>query len=181
MLMSRAASVLLVGALAYTAVTMGSNGTFDGVAENVKDYIGNIIDDTKQKGDETGIIPVSGTDIKSVSENNTDNKKSEEDEEEKDTQSSRNEDEKNENDKSDEKAENIDKKEQDDEKTSGEEETISTITPATTSFYTVKEGDTLYKICQSLYGNTDNMNVIMEMNKLEDADAIMEGENLIVP
>ena len=181
MLMSRAASVLLVGALAYTAVTMGGNGTFDGVAENVKDYIGNIIDDTKQKGDETGIIPVSGTEIKSVSENNTDNKKSEEDGEKEDTQSFGKNDEENKNNNLDKKTENIDKDEQDDEKTSGEEETISTITPATTSFYTVKEGDTLYKICQSLYGNTDNMKVIMEMNQLEDADAIMEGENLIVP
>ena len=54
----------------------------------------------------------------------------------------------------------------------------------TYKYYTsieVQKGDTLYKICRKLYGSTDNVKVIMELNNLSSADNITYGKTLIIP
>jgi LysM repeat protein len=66
-----------------------------------------------------------------------------------------------------------------------EEQTTETQLPAITAenpkYYTVQQGDTLYGICKTLYGNIDNIEVIMSMNQLDSADDIPYGKTLIVP
>lgn len=62
-----------------------------------------------------------------------------------------------------------------------EQTSAASIVPATTQYYTVEQGDTLYKICMDLYGNTNNIEVIMQLNNLESADSIYSGKTLIVP
>lgn len=47
--------------------------------------------------------------------------------------------------------------------------------------YTVKAGDTLSSICVGLYGSHDQMSAICDLNGLEDANLISEGQELIVP
>ena len=55
------------------------------------------------------------------------------------------------------------------------------VSPAVTQYYEVQQGDTLYGICQKLYGNTNNIQIIMDLNNLESADSITYGKKLIVP
>lgn len=57
----------------------------------------------------------------------------------------------------------------------------ASILPAATQYYEVQKGDTLYGICKKLYGNTNNLEVIMKLNNLESADSITYGKTLIVP
>lgn len=57
----------------------------------------------------------------------------------------------------------------------------ASILPENTKRYEIKKGDTLYGICRNLYGNTDNIEVIMELNHLDSADSITYGKTLIVP
>ena len=60
-------------------------------------------------------------------------------------------------------------------------EETAAIVPAATQYYEVQKGDTLYGICKKLYGNTNNIKVIMELNNLDSADSITYGKTLIVP
>ncbi len=55
------------------------------------------------------------------------------------------------------------------------------VLPATTQFYTVEPGDTLYGICMDLYGNANNIDVIIELNDLTSPDNIFSGKTLVVP
>ena len=55
------------------------------------------------------------------------------------------------------------------------------VLPANTRYNEVQKGDTLYKICRKLYGSTDNVKVIMELNNLSSADNITYGKTLIIP
>ncbi len=50
-------------------------------------------------------------------------------------------------------------------------------------FYTVKAGDTLSGISQTVYGDASKYNAIFEANTpmLEDADKIYSGQVLIIP
>ena len=64
--------------------------------------------------------------------------------------------------------------------TEAETETAGVL-PANTRYYEVQKGDTLYKICRKLYGSTDNVKVIMELNNLSSADNITYGKTLIIP
>lgn len=57
----------------------------------------------------------------------------------------------------------------------------ASILPATTQYYTVEKGDTLYGICKKLYGNSNNVEMIMKLNDLDSADSIYYGKTLIVP
>lgn len=63
---------------------------------------------------------------------------------------------------------------------STQEETAAVL-PATTKHYEVQKGDTLYGICKKLYGNVDNMEIIMKLNNLDSADSITYGKTLIIP
>lgn len=47
--------------------------------------------------------------------------------------------------------------------------------------YTVRAGETLSSICVGLYGSHDQMPAICDLNGLEDANMISEGQQLIVP
>ncbi len=53
----------------------------------------------------------------------------------------------------------------------------------TTTFYTVKSGDSLSKISQEVYGNPNSYTIIFEANKpmLSDPDKIYPGQVLYVP
>lgn len=62
-----------------------------------------------------------------------------------------------------------------------EQTTQASIVPENVKYYTVEKGDTLYGICRKLYGNTNNLEVIMELNSLENPDSIAYGNTLIVP
>ena len=48
-------------------------------------------------------------------------------------------------------------------------------------YYTVKGGDTLYKIAKRLYNDETVVNDIMRLNNISDGDYIKEGDKLIVP
>lgn len=61
-----------------------------------------------------------------------------------------------------------------------EEEPVNAL-PEGCMVYTVNSGDTLSSICMGLYGSHDQMSVICELNSLEDANMISEGQELIVP
>lgn len=55
------------------------------------------------------------------------------------------------------------------------------VLPAETRRYEVQKGDTLYGICKKLYGNTDNLEIIMRLNNLDSPDSITYGKTLIIP
>lgn len=48
-------------------------------------------------------------------------------------------------------------------------------------YYQIQRGDTLYTISQKLYGNTDNVNKICEINQIENPDNIKYGQKILLP
>lgn len=50
-----------------------------------------------------------------------------------------------------------------------------------TKEYIVKKGDTLSKICMANYGNMSMIQQICDLNQLENAELIFEGQKLILP
>lgn len=48
-------------------------------------------------------------------------------------------------------------------------------------YYQIQRGDTLYTISQKLYGNTDNVNKICEMNQIDNPDNIKYGQKILLP
>lgn len=50
-----------------------------------------------------------------------------------------------------------------------------------TKEYIVKKGDTLSKICMARYGNMSMIQQICDLNQLENAELIFEGQKLILP
>lgn len=62
-----------------------------------------------------------------------------------------------------------------------EEYTQNPVSVKETKTYIVEKGDTLYSICEKLYGNTDKIKEIIRMNDLSTENAIYYGEKLIVP
>lgn len=65
----------------------------------------------------------------------------------------------------------------------GRKNTQSTDTAQKTEvqYYQIQRGDTLYTISQKLYGNTDNVNKICEMNQIENPDNIKYGQKILLP
>ena len=49
------------------------------------------------------------------------------------------------------------------------------------SYYVVKEGDTLTEICQKIYGSTKKIKSLAELNHMEDSDHIRVGQKLLLP
>lgn len=49
------------------------------------------------------------------------------------------------------------------------------------SFYVVKNGDSLSKISENIYNSINYVHKIMELNKINDADRICEGQKLWLP
>lgn len=173
-ILSRAASFFVIGALAVTIGVMGRQGKLDNLVGEFKSIINGIINDGDEPADGKGIISVNGvpstTENKETSENTS---------QETTTQSEETTDDKdNETKEAATEPENV---------TSGEETTTlpeqqtASVTPAQTNTYMVEKGETLYSICMKLYGNTKNMDTIIELNGLESGDSIYYGKNLIVP
>ena len=48
-------------------------------------------------------------------------------------------------------------------------------------YYTVKEGDTLTGICKHVYGSTEKLEELAEVNELENSDDIRVGQKLLLP
>lgn len=48
-------------------------------------------------------------------------------------------------------------------------------------YYIVKAGDSLESISTKIYGNTSRVTKIKELNKIENADSIYEGQKLVLP
>lgn len=77
------------------------------------------------------------------------------------------------------------------ETTSSETTTVSetqTSTEVTTQanvaqqrYYTVKEGESLYKICRTLYNDTSLVQKIVELNNLSSPDDIQAGQSILLP
>ncbi|MFQ9933200.1 MAG: LysM peptidoglycan-binding domain-containing protein [Lachnospiraceae bacterium] len=160
--------------MAVTIGVMGRQGKLDNLVGEFKSIINGIINDGDEPADGKGIISVNGvpstTENKETSENTS---------QETTTQSEETTDDKdNETKEAATEPENV---------TSGEETTTlpeqqtASVTPAQTNTYMVEKGETLYSICMKLYGNTKNMDTIIELNGLESGDSIYYGKNLIVP
>ena len=47
--------------------------------------------------------------------------------------------------------------------------------------YIVKKGDTIMSICKKYYGNTEKLNEIIAVNKIEDADKLYIGQEIKLP
>lgn len=50
-----------------------------------------------------------------------------------------------------------------------------------TRYYEVKQGDTLYTICQKIYGDTSQVGKICELNDISNPDRIRSGQKIILP
>ncbi len=50
-----------------------------------------------------------------------------------------------------------------------------------TRYYEVERGDTLYTICQKIYGDTSQVKKICELNDISDPDRIRSGQKIILP
>lgn len=48
-------------------------------------------------------------------------------------------------------------------------------------YYQIQRGDTLYTISQKIYGNTDKVKEICELNQIEDPDNIKYGQKILLP
>ena len=181
MFSGRAASVFVVGALVFTIGVMYKKGQLDHLATEMKEVVANIMN----KGDTSELDNVVLLDenkkTKTEQENSGEDKTKGEDKTEKTTEESTAE-----NNTEEETSNGPDSSEQ---VTTGEEipeettvpEETAGISPAVTQYYEVQQGDTLYGICRKLYGNTNNIQIIMDLNNLESPDSITSGKKLIVP
>lgn len=50
-----------------------------------------------------------------------------------------------------------------------------------TRYYEVEQGDTLYTICQKIYGDTSQVGKICELNDISNPDRIRSGQKIILP
>ncbi len=181
MFSGRAASVFVVGALVFTIGVMYKKGQLDHLATEMKEVVANIMN----KGDTSELDNVVLLDenkkTKTEQENSGEDKTKGEDKTENTTEESTAE-----NNTEEETSNGPDSSEQ---VTTGEEipeettvpEETAGVSPAVTQYYEVQQGDTLYGICRKLYGNTNNIQIIMDLNNLESPDSITSGKKLIVP
>lgn len=63
--------------------------------------------------------------------------------------------------------------------TSGGE--VEALSRNVTRYYEVERGDTLYTICQKIYGDTAYVQKICELNQITDPDNIRYGQKIILP
>lgn len=63
------------------------------------------------------------------------------------------------------------------------EKTQATISDINTTYasYVVKDGETLYSIAMLFYGTSDMIDDIMELNKIENENYVMEGQKILLP
>lgn len=65
--------------------------------------------------------------------------------------------------------------------TSGGEEQVEALSRNVTRYYEVERGDTLYTICQKIYGDTTYVQKICELNQITNPDNIRYGQKIILP
>lgn len=174
-----AASFFVILGLAGVLGFMGMNGQLKNLADGFSNIVNNIMHNNDEPAGGSGIISVNGVpsdknnnEIKTTANeenttepegNETENTTEEQNGEDATTPVS---------------ADN----KPDDETTANEQnDATASVTPANTQSYPVQKGDTLYSICMKLYGNTSNIDTIIELNNLESADDIYYGKNLLVP
>ena len=181
MFSGRAASVFVVGALVFTIGVMYKKGQLDHLATEMKEVVANIMN----KGDTSELDNVVLLDenkkTKTEQENSGEDKTKGEDKTENTTEEStaeNNTEEETSN--GPDSSEQVTTSEEIPEETTVPEETAG-VSPAVTQYYEVQQGDTLYGICRKLYGNTNNIQIIMDLNNLESPDSITSGKKLIVP
>lgn len=163
-MLSKAASFFIIGTLAATIAVMGKQGKLDNISNEFKSMVNGIVNNGDSVEDGSGVLSVNGVPEKESTDENNDVTKDTSENNETTT--------------------NIEESTtpQPEETTTPEtEKQTASVLPAATKNYMVEKGETLYGICKKLYGNADNISTIIELNKLESADAIYYGKNLIVP
>jgi len=184
MFSGRAASVFVVGALVFTVGIMYKKGQLDHLATEMKEVVANIMNkgDTSELDnvvllDENKKNTKAGQD---ASENTIGEGVAKEEATSSNAAGDATNDMTEENTTAETLEETAPPEETGSQETSAPEETAAVL-PAVTQYYEVQKGDTLYGICQKLYGNTNNLQIIMDLNHLESADSITYGKKLIVP
>ena len=174
-----AASFFVILGLAGVLGFMGMNGQLKNLADGFSNIVNNIMHNNDEPAGGSGIISVNGV---PSDKNNNEIKTTAH--EENTTEPEGNE---TENTTEEQKGEDattpVSADNKPDEETTANEqnEATASVTPANTQSYPVQKGDTLYSICMKLYGNTSNIDTIIELNNLESADDIYYGKNLLVP
>ncbi len=190
-ILSRVATFFIIGALAVTVGIMGKDGKFNNLIGEFKSMVNGIMADNDEPADGNGIISVNGTPSANKNVHTEQDTTLESTEMNTVTQE-----------------ETLPVSQQETtlnnatdegEETSGEDVTgaelesdaeqqtttpeiqTASVTPVSTTNYMVEKGETLYSICMKLYGNTNNIETIMELNDLDSPDSIYYGKNLIVP
>lgn len=158
---------------------MGMNGQLDNLADGFTNIVNNIMHNNDEPAGGSGIISVNG--VPSGNNNNeiktTTNEENTTEPENKETESRA----EGQNGEEATTAVSGDNKPNEETTANEQNEATASVTPANTQSYPVQKGDTLYSICMKLYGNTSNMETIIELNNLESADDIYYGKNLLVP
>lgn len=174
-----AASFLVILGLAGVLGFMGMNGQLDNLADGFTNIVNNIMHNNDEPAGGSGIISVNG--VPSGNNNNeiktTTNEENTTEPENKETESRA----EGQNGEEATTAVSGDNKPNEETTANEQNEATASVTPANTQSYPVQKGDTLYSICMKLYGNTSNMETIIELNNLESADDIYYGKNLLVP
>lgn len=160
-----AASFLVIFGLVGVLGFMGINGQLNNLADGFTNMVDNIMHNNDEPAGGTGIISVNG-----VPSGNNNNEIKTNPGEENTTAPENNETES--------PTENVTTEAP---KDNEENDATASVLPVTTKSYLIEKGDTLYSICMKLYGNTSNIQTIIELNNLESADDIYYGKNLIVP
>lgn len=185
MFSGRAASVFVVGALVFTIGVMYKKGQLDHLATEMKEVVANIMN----KGDTSELDNVVLLDENKKTKTGQENSKKDTSQEDM-TQKDETEDTTKQNETEDNTEEETPSEPDSNEQTTtsteiSEETTVpeetAGVSPAVTQYYEVQQGDTLYGICRKLYGNTNNIQIIMDLNNLDSPDSITYGKKLIVP
>ncbi len=174
-----AASFFVILGLAGVLGFMGMNGQLKNLADGFSNIVNNIMHNNDEPAGGSGIISVNG--VPSDKNNNeiktTANEENTTEPEGNETENTTEEQ------KGEDATTPVSADNKPDEETTANEqnEATASVTPANTQSYPVQKGDTLYSICMKLYGNTSNIDTIIELNNLESADDIYYGKNLLVP
>lgn len=67
------------------------------------------------------------------------------------------------------------------ESAANEEDQTEALSRNVTRYYKVEKGDTLYTICQKIYGDISQVEKICELNDISDPDRIRSGQKIILP
>ena len=168
MFSGKAASVFVIGALVFTIGVMYKKGQLDNLTSEMKEVVAGIMNKNETSDLDNVVLLDKNKSTDEIKEQNSTDKKEEEITTEPEETTI-------------EPEETTDAPKETETSAEAVTEETASILPATTQYYEVQKGDTLYGICKKLYGNTNNIEVIMKLNNLESADSITYGKTLIVP